>query len=191
MLLYKGMYFDSGTPLMKMAEGFVLHLIGNAVAYKKVQIQLGEAWDESNWPLFWGSIIEFNWVTIWWTNLLYDPTAEPVESDTEGFSIPTLDELLAMIPTLDDLKAMLPEFVQGYLAPAPRFHKVQSSRSKLNNPKVKATADVVIEAVEYEVPDDYKYRSYTLAVGALEKYSTYFNYTTRLNTCDTLVRRAE
>jgi hypothetical protein len=109
--------------------------------------------------------------------LYYDPDAEPVDA---SFSF----------PTADDIKNLLPDFIKGYLAPAPKYEKIRNNlTTKSNHPRVKETE--IIEAVEYVVPASYDYFAYAFLVGALDKYSTFFNYTSRLNECDTLVRRAE
>lgn len=59
----------------------------------------------------------------------------------------------------------------------------------VEHPMVKQ--DIIVQPVEYVIPERYNYFVYTLGMGALDKYSEYFNYTTRLNECDNNMKLAE
>ena len=103
------MYFDSGTSLWDMIKQFFTHILGNAVVYNKVWLQIQEGWADGNYPLLFGSVFEAWWSKLWFENLLYDPnnlnSAEPVETF--------------------DWKDYVPDFLKGYLAPSPSFHKTE------------------------------------------------------------------
>ena len=107
------------------------------------------------------SVFEAWWSTIWFENLLYDPKNLNLNEPVETF----------------DWKDYVPDFLKGYLAPSPSFHKKEhfQPQQTVNHPKVEtehplvnSIADVVVEPLEYEIPGRYNYSMYTLAVGALE-----------------------
>lgn len=104
------MYFDSSISLWQFVQQYFTHIVGNAVLYNKVIIQIGQGWNDGNWPLFFSSFLEAFWSTIWWDNLLYDPESEAVPT-TPAFNF--------------NINDYIPDFLLPYLAAAPSFEKPQ------------------------------------------------------------------